>query len=91
MRCEKCGRPMKSAELWRLGGDPKAPTSRSMRQMCWDCRQPSTVSATSASERALATAGEPIRSTSRSAVLEEAYAIVSAYEASLDANQTNTL
>lgn len=39
MRCEKCGRPMKNAELWQLGGNPQAPTSRSMQQVCWDCRQ----------------------------------------------------
>jgi hypothetical protein len=39
MRCEKCGRDMKNAELWRLATDPKAPTSWSMQQLCWDCRQ----------------------------------------------------
>lgn len=38
MRCEECGRPMKNAQMWQLGGDPHAPTSRSMRQLCWDCR-----------------------------------------------------
>lgn len=38
MRCEDCGRPMKNAELWQLAGDPKAPTSSSMRYLCWDCR-----------------------------------------------------
>lgn len=38
MRCEQCGRPMKNAELWQLGGDPTAPTSSSMRHLCWDCR-----------------------------------------------------
>lgn len=38
MRCEKCGRPMKNAEMWQLGGNREAPTSRSMRQLCWDCR-----------------------------------------------------
>ncbi len=38
MRCEHCGRPMKNAELWQLGGDPSAPTSSSMRQLCWECR-----------------------------------------------------
>lgn len=41
MRCEQCGRPMENAEMWQLGGNPSAPTSRSMRQVCWDCRQPS--------------------------------------------------
>ena len=39
MRCEQCGRDMKNAELWQLATDPKAPTSWSMRQLCWDCRQ----------------------------------------------------
>ena len=39
MRCEKCGRYMKNAELWQLATDPKAPTSWSMQQLCWDCRQ----------------------------------------------------
>lgn len=38
MRCEECGRVIENAEMWQLGGDPKAPTSRSMRQMCWNCR-----------------------------------------------------
>ena len=39
MRCEECGREIKNAELWQLAGDPNAPTSRSMRQLCWDCRK----------------------------------------------------
>jgi hypothetical protein len=38
MRCEECGRVIENAEMWQLGGDPNAPTSRSMRQMCWECR-----------------------------------------------------
>ncbi|HLZ20957.1 MAG TPA: hypothetical protein VKQ30_02375 [Ktedonobacterales bacterium] len=38
MRCDECGRPMKNAELWQLAGDPNAPTSSSMRQLCWECR-----------------------------------------------------
>ena len=38
MRCDNCGRPMKNAELWQLSGDPSAPTSSSMRHLCWDCR-----------------------------------------------------
>lgn len=46
MRCEECGRPMKNAELWRLAADSHAPTSRSMRQMCWECRTQRGVSAT---------------------------------------------
>jgi hypothetical protein len=39
MRCEQCGRDMKNAELWQLATDPKAPTSWSMKQLCWDCRE----------------------------------------------------
>ena len=39
MRCEQCGRPMENAEMWQLGGNPSAPGSRSMRYLCWDCRQ----------------------------------------------------
>ncbi|MGE5335457.1 MAG: hypothetical protein ACM3N4_12200 [Nitrososphaerota archaeon] len=38
MRCEECGRVIENEEMWRLGGDPHAPTSRSMLQMCWNCR-----------------------------------------------------
>lgn len=38
MRCEECGRIIENEEMWRIGGDPNAPTSRSMLQMCWDCR-----------------------------------------------------
>lgn len=38
MRCEECGRMIENEEMWRLGGDPHAPTSRSMLQLCWDCR-----------------------------------------------------
>jgi hypothetical protein len=30
---------MKNAELWQLATDPKAPTSWSMRQLCWECRE----------------------------------------------------
>ncbi|MGH2516647.1 MAG: hypothetical protein ACRDHP_13415 [Ktedonobacterales bacterium] len=41
MRCEKCGRPMMNAELWQLAGDPNAPTSSSMRHLCWECRNQS--------------------------------------------------
>jgi len=39
MRCDACGRPIMNAELWQLSGDPKAPTARSMRLLCLDCRQ----------------------------------------------------
>ena len=39
MRCEECGRILKNAQMWQLGGDINAPTSRSMRQLCWECRE----------------------------------------------------
>ena len=38
MRCENCGRPIRNAEMWKLGGDKDAPTSRSMQSLCWDCK-----------------------------------------------------
>lgn len=38
MRCDECGRHMTNAELWRLAGTPDAPTSTSMRHLCWECR-----------------------------------------------------
>lgn len=75
MRCEECGRPMKNAELWRLATDPHAPTSRSMRQMCWECREQQGVSVT------------PGESDSRymSPVVAEASEIAAQYTTSLDA------
>ncbi len=39
MRCEQCGRDMQNAELWQVATDPKAPTSWSMKHLCWDCRE----------------------------------------------------
>lgn len=39
MRCEECGRVIKNAHMWQLGGDIHAPASRSMRQLCWECRE----------------------------------------------------
>lgn len=39
MRCEECGRVLKNAQMWQLGGDSSAPASRSMRQLCWECRE----------------------------------------------------
>lgn len=42
MRCEECGRVLKNAQMWQLGGDTHAPTSRSMRQLCWECREQAT-------------------------------------------------
>ncbi len=76
MRCEECGRPMKNAELWRLATDPQAPTSRSMRYMCWDCRKQSSS----------ATSDTPATSASHhiAPVVAEAAEVVERYEASLD-------
>lgn len=54
MRCEECGRVVKNAEMWQLGGDIHAPTSRSMRQLCWECRERAaapSIDATSADRR----------------------------------------
>lgn len=39
MRCEECGRVLKNATMWQLGGNQNAPMSRSMRLLCWDCRE----------------------------------------------------
>lgn len=63
MRCEQCGRVLKNAHMWQLGGDLNAPASRSMRQLCWECRE-------------RAAAPEPERSKGSDSILEEAYAIV---------------
>ncbi len=63
MRCEQCGRVLKNAHMWQLGGDLNAPASRSMRQLCWECRE-------------RAAAPEPERGEGSNSILEEAYAIV---------------
>jgi preprotein translocase subunit SecA len=63
MRCEQCGRLLKNAHMWQLGGDLNAPTSRSMRQLCWECRE-------------RAASREPERGENASSILAEAYAIV---------------
>lgn len=75
MRCEECGRPMKNAELWRLATDPNAPTSRSMRQMCWECREQGGSSMKS----------EESGSRYASPVVAEASEVAERYAASLDA------
>lgn len=76
MRCEECGRPMKNAELWRLATDPHAPTSRSMRYMCWECRE----------RGSSATSYNSGISASRyvAPVVAEAAEVAERYEASLD-------
>ncbi len=63
MRCEQCGRVLKNSHLWQLGGDLNAPASRSMRQLCWECRE-------------RAAAPESGRDEGSLSILEEAYAIV---------------
>ncbi len=75
MRCEECGRPIKNAELWRLATDPNAPTSRSMRQMCWDCREQRGASAKPGESGSLYI----------SPVVAEAGEIAARYAASMDA------
>jgi hypothetical protein len=57
---------MKNAELWQLATDPKAPTSWSMRQLCWDCRQHPEKAAESSSrmEMETSTADEAVMSKS---------------------------
>ncbi|HEX8032415.1 MAG TPA: hypothetical protein VF510_01135 [Ktedonobacterales bacterium] len=74
MRCEECGRPMKNAELWRLATDPNAPTSRSMRQMCWECRERRGASATA----------DDSGSRYVSPVVAEASEVAARYAASID-------
>jgi hypothetical protein len=62
MRCDECGRPIKNAEMWQLAGDPQAPTSRSMQQLCWDCREKAEKASQRAdSESALSVATEVAR------------------------------
>jgi hypothetical protein len=57
---------MKNSELWQLGGDPNAPTSRSMQSLCWECRLKPNKGAKS----------------DDASVIAEAYEVVRAYEAS---------
>ena len=60
MRCEECGRIIDNAEMWRLGGDPNAPTSRSMLQMCWECRVKGTPGQRRQNEETPATLNETV-------------------------------
>jgi hypothetical protein len=55
---------MKNAEMWQLAGDPKAPASSSMRQLCWECRVKATSADTehaSAKEAVLREAEDVVR------------------------------
>ena len=65
MRCEECGRVLKNAQMWQLGGDINAPTSRSMRQLCWECRERASATteeqADGSSDDVLAQADEIVR------------------------------
>ncbi len=74
MRCEECGRPIKNAELWRLAADPHAPASRSMRQMCWECRE----------QQGAAVTSDNSASYNTSPVVVEASEVAARYVASLD-------
>jgi len=56
--------------MWQLGGDTHAPTSRSMRQLCWECREQATAP-TVAVAPAANSAGD---------VLAQAYDVVRDYE-----------
>ncbi|HEY7781910.1 MAG TPA: hypothetical protein VIC85_17095 [Ktedonobacterales bacterium] len=38
MRCDECGRPIQSAEMWQLAGTRNAPPARTMQILCRDCR-----------------------------------------------------
>lgn len=74
MRCEECGRVLKNAQMWQLGGDIHAPTSRSMQQMCWECR-----------EHVVAPVAAPVSAEleavlSSDAILAQANEVVRAYE-----------
>lgn len=74
MRCEECGRVLKNAQMWQLGGDAHAPTSRSMRQLCWECRE-------RASAPVGVVASAPADAADSSdAILAQAYDIVREYE-----------
>jgi hypothetical protein len=66
MRCEDCGRTIQNAEMWQLSGDRGAPPAKSMKSLCWTCRE-----AMSPLERPLPLEG---------AVVEQARAVVRGYE-----------
>lgn len=70
MRCEECGRVLKNAQMWQLGGDINAPTSRSMRQLCWECRE----------HAATQTVAAPQADDSSDDILAQANEIVREYE-----------
>lgn len=38
MRCAECERSITNADMWQLCNNPRAPTSRSLELLCWDCR-----------------------------------------------------
>jgi len=62
MRCEECGRPIRNAEMWQLSGNRNAPSARSMRTMCWSCRESPPARSKNAIRRSiLAQANEIVR------------------------------
>jgi hypothetical protein len=71
MRCEECGRILKNAQMWQLGGSTSAPTSRSMRQLCWECRERAAAPVDDAEEFAADSSND---------ILAQAYAVVREYE-----------
>lgn len=74
MRCEECGRVLKNAQMWQLGGNAHAPTSRSMRQLCWECRERASAPAS------VVTSAPVIAADSSDAILAQAYDVVREYE-----------
>ena len=67
MRCAECDRPITNADMWQLCNNPRAPTSRSMELLCWDCRL---VPPPARADRAPAAGGD---------VVAQAIAVVRAY------------
>lgn len=54
MRCQECGREISNSELWLLTSTRTAPTARTMRDLCWNCRAKLTDAATEAAMAAAA-------------------------------------
>lgn len=73
MRCEECGRVLKNAQMWQLGGDTNAPSSTSMRQLCWECRE-------QASAEPLAVATAATAGVSANDIVAQAYDVLREYD-----------
>jgi hypothetical protein len=65
MRCEECGRVMHNAEMWQLAGDRNAPSARSLKNLCRNCRQASSPLAARLAHKVLEQANEVVRQHSR--------------------------